>query len=253
MTSIRALILLLVTSLLFACSTTYKAPISDRTIKTGSFHRVQKGETLYSIAWSYGLDYRQLKAWNRIGKKYAIYPGQTLRLKPPKKVSSAKVKKPQKTNNKKATKNSQPRSTTQSKKTKRSVKTVSKKPVAVHRWLWPTRGRVIRGFSKKESGKKGIAISGRSGQRVIASAAGKVVYSGEGLLRYGKLIIIKHNNTYLSAYAHNRRLLVKEGSLVKQGQPIAELGRSGTDRNMLHFEIRKNGKPINPLYFLSKK
>jgi lipoprotein NlpD len=111
----------------------------------------------------------------------------------------------------------------------------------------------VRGFSSTDSGKKGIAIAGRPGATIIAAAAGKVVYSGEGLLRYGKLIIIKHNNTYFSAYAHNRRLLAKEGSQVKSGQKIAEMGRTGTDRTMLHFEIRKDGKSVNPLYYLPKK
>jgi len=249
----RSLILLLITSLLSACSTTYVAPVADRSNKTTSIHRVVRGETLYSIAWTYGLDYRELSDWNKIGKGYAIYPGQTLRLKPPTKQTSSKHSRSQQQNSKKS----------QTRKSVKPASPASKAPLKstparhrsseISRWIWPTRGKVIRGFAKNESGKKGIAISGRSGQRVIATASGKVVYSGEGLLRYGKLIIIKHNDTYLSAYAHNRRLLVKEGSVVKQGQVIAEMGQTGTDRTMLHFEIRKNGKPINPLYFLSKK
>ncbi len=252
MSSIRVLIIILITTLLSACGTTYKAPIADRSKKTANFHRIQKGETLYSIAWTYGLDYRKLSAWNGIAKGYAIYPGQTLRLKPPKKQTSTRSTSARQQNKSKSP-TRKPVASKPVKKVPQRSKSTKQQSAAITRWIWPTRGRVIRGFAKNESGKKGIAISGRSGQRVIASASGKVVYSGEGLLRYGKLIIIKHNNTYLSAYAHNRRLLVKEGSVVKQGQAIAEMGQTGTDRTMLHFEIRKNGKPINPLYFLSKK
>lgn len=114
-------------------------------------------------------------------------------------------------------------------------------------WIWPTKGKVLEGFSE---GTKGIDISGTSGQPVNASAAGKVVYSGGGLRGYGKLIIIKHNNTYLSAYAHNDKLLVKEGQTVSKGQKIAEMGSSDSSLVKLHFEIRKNGKPVDPLKYL---
>jgi lipoprotein NlpD len=114
-------------------------------------------------------------------------------------------------------------------------------------WIWPTKGKVIEGFSE---GTKGIDISGTSGQAVNASAAGKVVYSGAGLRGYGKLIIIKHNSTYLSAYAHNDKLLVKEGQTVSKGQKIAEMGSTDSSLVKLHFEIRKNGKPVDPLKHL---
>ncbi|MBA4141583.1 MAG: peptidoglycan DD-metalloendopeptidase family protein [Nitrosospira sp.] len=114
-------------------------------------------------------------------------------------------------------------------------------------WIWPTRGRILGGFSEAT---KGIDIAGESGQPVIASAGGKVVYSGSGLRGYGRLIIIKHNNTYLSAYAHNNKILVKEGETVAKGQKIAEMGNTDTDLVKLHFEIRKNGKPVDPLEHL---
>ena len=235
------LIVVLSIFLLSACQKPYKAPVADRTNKSATVHRVIRGETLYSIAWTYGLDYHKLAKWNGIGRNYAIYPGQKIRLRP----STRSYKKiPEKTTTAKKT------SRTKVYKKKSSEPKVAT-PVGI--WQWPTRGKVTRGFSRNESGKKGISISGKTGQKIVASASGKVVYSGNGLLRYGKLIIIKHNDTYLSAYAHNRRLLVREGQSVKQGQHIAEMGRSGTDRTMLHFEIRKNGKPINPLYFLSKR
>jgi len=256
MTVIRAFIVVLITGLLSACGTTYKAPIADRSKVPGNYHRVHRGETVYSIAWLYGLDYRELARWNGISRSYAIYPGQKLRLKQStrKKIVAKKYTRPviKRTVSKPVSKPAKPTRTKKAPSISKPSK--KKKPVTTFsHWLWPTKGKIIRGFSGNDSGKKGIAISGRSGQRVIASAPGKVVYSGEGLLRYGKLIIIKHNDTFLSAYAHNRRLLVKEGSIVRQGQPIAEMGNSGTDRTMLHFEIRKNGKPVNPAKFLSKR
>ena len=118
-------------------------------------------------------------------------------------------------------------------------------------WLWPVSGKTIATFS--EGGNKGLDIAGKSGDPVIASAGGKVVYSGEGLRGYGKLVIIKHNATYLSAYAHNQTILVKEGQSVSKGQKIAEMGSSGTDKVKLHFEVRRNGKPVDPLKYLPQR
>jgi lipoprotein NlpD len=109
---------------------------------------------------------------------------------------------------------------------------------------------VIAGYSDRGRINKGIDIAGKPGDAVRSAAAGKVVYAGSGLKGYGKLLIIRHNNDYLSAYAHNQRLLVKEGQMVKAGAVIAELGASGTDRPKLHFEIRRQGKPLNPLKLL---
>ncbi len=114
-------------------------------------------------------------------------------------------------------------------------------------WMWPATGKVLSSFSKNS---KGVKISGQTGQPVLASAAGEVVYSGHGLRGYGNLIIIKHNNTYLSAYAHNSKILVKEGDSVTKGQKIAEMGNSDTDATQLHFEIRKHGKPVDPMEYL---
>jgi len=243
-------VLLLLSVLLLACGAPTYAPVSDRRVTSSpGYHRVQKGETVYSIAWMYGMDYKTLARWNKIPRPYSIYPKQILRLKP--KLKKRVVSKPaviKKAPVKRSKKQYRVR-----KQTSKKIKPAVAEGHKVKRWIWPVKGRVIRQFSRKDSGKKGIAIAGKAGKRVVATAAGKVVYSGSGLLRYGKLIIIKHNNTYLSAYAHNRRILVKEGGVVKQGQQIAEMGQSGTDQVMLHFEIRKNGKPVNPLYFLSKK
>ena len=116
-------------------------------------------------------------------------------------------------------------------------------------WTWPTSGRIVTGFSET-SNLKGIDIAGKPGQPVVASAAGKVVYAGSGLRGYGKLIIVKHNNTFLSAYAHNREILVKEGQQVTRGQKIGELGDSDADQPKLHFEIRRLGKPVDPAKYL---
>ena len=118
-------------------------------------------------------------------------------------------------------------------------------------WIWPASGKTIGTFS--EGGNKGVDIAGKAGDPVLASAEGKVVYSGEGLRGYGKLVIIKHNATYLSAYAHNQTILVKEGQSVSKGQKIAEMGSSGTDKVKLHFEVRRQGKPVDPLKYLPQR
>jgi lipoprotein NlpD len=118
-------------------------------------------------------------------------------------------------------------------------------------WIWPASGKIIAAFS--DPANKGVDISGRKGEPVQASAGGRVVYVGEGLRGYGKLVIIKHNNTYLSAYAHNDTILVKEGQTVVKGQKIGEIGSTGTDQTKLHFEIRRQGKPVDPLKFLPER
>jgi lipoprotein NlpD len=122
---------------------------------------------------------------------------------------------------------------------------------AVGVWLWPTRGAVTRGYS--EAVHKGVDIGGGRGDPIVASAAGKVVYAGTGIVGFGELLIIKHNDVYLSAYGHNDRLLVSEGQTVEAGQTIAEKGSTGTDTIKLHFEIRKEGKPIDPQRLLAKR
>jgi len=136
-------------------------------------------------------------------------------------------------------------------------KPAAKKPMVVAtpnntnlKWLWPTDGKIRSTFLASNPARKGISIGGQEGQSVKAAEAGVVVYSGNGLLGYGELIIIKHNNTYLSAYGHNKSLKVNEGQSVQRGETIAELGSSGTNVNNLHFEIRKNGKPVNPLNYV---
>ncbi|QBQ54701.1 peptidoglycan DD-metalloendopeptidase family protein [Nitrosococcus wardiae] len=221
-----------------------------------SYYIVRKGDTLYSIGWRYGVHYRTLAHWNKIRPPYTIYVGQKLRLTSPSRgasksqsaVSTSKLKQP--VDDKKAKVKlaaSPPLVEAKASTSERIAKTVQG-----IRWYWPTEGEVIRQFSHTESGRKGVDIGGQLGQPIVAAADGKVVYSGMGLPRYGKLIIVKHDANFLSAYAHNQLLISQEGELVKGGQKIAEMGRSGTDRVKLHFEIRHQGRPVDPLRYLPK-
>ncbi|MDH5358524.1 MAG: peptidoglycan DD-metalloendopeptidase family protein [Gammaproteobacteria bacterium] len=207
-------------------------------VKLPTVYKVKKGDTLYSISWRYGMDYKILAKINHIRPPYRIFVGQKLLFKSYRNTEST-------------TKST----ATASKKTTKTTKPEPKGTASNQRltWRWPTKGEVISTYSKSAAGRKGINISGKSGQQVVAAASGKVVYSGNGLPRYGNLLIIKHNDVYLSAYAHNKSLLVKEGQYVKSGQKIALLGRTGTQRDQLHFEIRRNGKPVDPMRFLPKQ
>ncbi|ROV59701.1 murein hydrolase activator NlpD [Vibrio ponticus] len=132
----------------------------------------------------------------------------------------------------------------------KNVSTTTPVNANVTKWLWPTKGRVIKNFSAGDQGNKGIDIAGQRGQPILSTAAGTVVYSGNALRGYGNLVIIKHNDKFLSAYAHNDQLLVKEGQSVKSGQKIATMGSSGTNSVRLHFEIRYQGKSVNPKRYL---
>ena len=203
-------------------------------------HVVRKGETLYSIAWQYGLDYRTVAARNGIRPPYTIYPGQKLQIRKPASASG---------NAKPVTKS--PARTKSPKPAAPSSKSSGRKPVkTVSRWHWPARGKVVSRFKAGDPRRQGIDIAGRAGSPIRAAAAGKVVYSGNGLRGYGNLVIIKHNDIWFSAYAHNQRIRVRENDTVKAGQHIADMGRTGADRVMLHFEIRRNGKPVDPLRYL---
>ena len=239
-----------------ACSNNRYVPVNERNQPPStslSSHRVAGGETLFSIAWRYGLNYKSLARNNRISSPYTIYPGQTLSLKaskrsqgkPPKK--SKRVKK----STSKAKVNSYSRSKKQAKVVKKSSSNVGYS--TSFSWQWPSAGPLLKKYSQGSSVNKGIDIGGKKGESVTTAAPGRVVYSGDGLRGYGKLVIVKHNEDYLSAYAHNNRLFVKEDQVVKAGQKIAEIGSSGTDKNMLHFEIRRDGKPVDPLKYLPRR
>ncbi len=218
------------------------------------YHIVTKGDTLYSIAWRYNFDYKALASWNNINAPYTIYPGQLVRL------TSVLKKKGDALQSEPVAKTISPTNPT-----KPVAKPAPKKPDLIIKkakpdealpngpikWSWPTNGQLVK--SDSPTSKKGIDIAGKPGQAINAAAYGEVVYSGSGLLGYGKLIIIKHSETYLSAYAYNSKLLVKEGDRVNAGQQISEMGRDNTGRNVLHFEIRKNGQPVTPTQYLPRK
>ncbi|WP_075186805.1 peptidoglycan DD-metalloendopeptidase family protein [Teredinibacter haidensis] len=252
--------LLFVIAINSSCSnTSYRANVADRPAPPGeklTFHIVAKGETLYSIAWRYNLDYKLLARANGVASSYNIYPGQKLSLntkpavyKPTVKKAPAGAKLPTPQVSKENT--APPRSIKKSPTmAKQPAKSPSKNP---QKWQWPAKGKVIATFSSNSGLNKGIDIQGKLGEPVHTAAAGIVVYSGSGLRGYGKLLIVKHSDKYLSAYAHNKRLLVKEGSQVKVGDKIAEMGSSGTDTVKLHFEIRYDGNPVDPLRFLPRK
>jgi len=266
------------------------------------YHAVKPGETLYSIGWQYGIDYREVARWNHVPEPYTIYVGQRLRvsspsndhlgevtvverpLAPPASLPpihstqpsaqpSTRAVRPAALHTSPATPSRAPQRTTeQSPATTAAVRT-QQRPAAVApsapttaanttkikplpkgavKWRWPVSGKVVQRFSFKNS-RKGIDIAGTIGQTVKAAARGRVVYSGNGLASYGNLLIIKHSDEFLSAYAHNKRLFVKEGDYVSSGDPIAEMGSDTNNAVRLHFEVRRNGKPVNPLRYLPKK
>ena len=224
------------------------APVDDRASRSNSsrsahWHTVRKGDTLFSIAFAHGRDFRKLARTNRIRSPYIIYPGQRIQIYKGKKKTVSSQKKTRKTTNT----GKSAKSTTN----KRSGRSVSK-PASKVVWKWPAKGKVIRKYTASAPRKKGIGIGGNRGQNIRSAATGKVVYSGDGLIGYGRLIIIKHNENYLSAYAHNQRVYVKEGQSVKRGEKIATMGENENNTPMLHFEIRKNGKPVNPIVYLPR-
>jgi lipoprotein NlpD len=221
------------------------APVKRQPARSTSGHyTVRHGDTLYSIAWQHGLSYRVLADLNGIRSPYTIYTGQRLRVR---------AATPRAAASKPATAEPGPPAESPPSRPSQPVLAAEKPlPAAVSNWVWPAQGKLLRGFQPDSPGKKGIDISGRRGQPVMAAAEGKVVYTGSGLVGYGRLIIIKHNDSLLSAYGHNSKLLVKEGERVKAGQVIAKMGSSGTVGTRLYFEIRKDGKPVNPLRYLPK-
>lgn len=222
----------------------------ERTQPSGGKHRVQKGDTLYSIAFRYGWDWQTLAQRNNIQPPYVIRPGQMLSFAPTTKppvatkpaIASATVRS-------KTTATTQPTVLAAVPITPASTTT---KAASAAGWVWPAQGTVIAKFSTAGSLNKGIDIAGNAGQSVVAAKSGTVVYAGSGLRGYGELLIIKHDNLYVSAYGHNSSLSVREGQTVSAGQVIAKMGATGADRVKLHFEIRKKGKPVDPLLYLPK-
>ena len=232
---------------------------------------VVRGDTLYGIAFRNGLDYRDLARWNGIGAPYTIHPGQRLRLMTP---SAAATSAPRASSTAstsaratgatpQAGQPSSPAPAPQVRATPAPPGTPPQSPAntpitasgasqGAQRivWRWPANGQLIGRFVAGDPTRQGIGVAGSSGQAIVAAADGEVVYSGSGLIGYGELVIIRHSDDFLSAYGHNRKRLVDEGQKVKAGQQIAEMGRTGASRDMLHFEIRRGGKPVDPLAFL---
>ena len=191
-------------------------------------HTVRRGETLSGIAQRYRVSWRQIARDNGIADPSRLRIGQKLRIRPPGAAASRDRR-------------------------GGSAGPPPTKQASGIAWRWPVVGKLLRTFSGRGSGRQGIAIAGELGRRVVATAAGEVAYSGEGLVGYGKLIIIQHRNDFLSAYGHNDRLLVREGERVRAGQEIARMGRTAARRPQLHFEIRHRGRPVDPLRYLPRR
>lgn len=310
--SVRFLCLVMMAALLVGCGTMRSSVViepaagsyssiaavpSSRAARTpipGGSYVVEKGDTLYSIAFRKGVDFRDLAQWNAIAAPYTIWPGQRLTLSPPATTTSAVARTP-------STAAGSPRasgvaatapvfepvteaspaaaatrpaipsaapvahapaadtvpvagvSVTPPAKAPPVAKPVAAGPardVGGVSWRWPVEGGSVVGRFNSSDAIPGIEIAGDSGDPVRAAANGVVVYSGNGLVGYGELVIIKHSDSFLSAYGHNRKRLVKEGQQVTAGQQIAEMGSTGTTRNELEFQIRKNGNPVDPLSYL---
>ena len=261
---------------------------TDRGSYRGSYYTVQKGDTLHFISYLTNQNVNDLIAYNDLQPPYMIKPGQKIKLwgtkyVPPvygyngRTVDKESTAPPVNTDyNQKRIRVEENKKNFQKTTTKKVVQSENKGYIEINKketnskqlrkesettyantsfgkvdsWLWPTKGRIIAKFSRGEQGNNGIDIAGQRGQDIIATASGQIVYAGNALRGYGNLIIIKHNDDYLSAYAHNESLFVKEGQTVKAGQKIASMGSSGTSSVRLHFEIRLRGKSVNPQRYL---
>lgn len=228
---------------------------------------VRPGDTLYSIAFRFGWDWKTLAAHNGIGPPYLLRPGDYIRFDGPLKgqatsrqtvASSSRPVAPAKPAPKPSPTTKPPvvakpgsATVASSSSSQNGGKATAGKSTG--NWTWPATGTMVGRFAPNGSLNKGIDIAGELGQPVFAASDGLVVYAGSGLRGYGELLIIKHDDVYVSAYGHNRRLLVREGQQVKAGQTIAEMGSTGTDRVKLHFEIRRQGKPVDPLQYLPRR
>jgi len=266
---------LICTSLLSACSAPPKVPVEERSVLTvrqqsekigGQLIRiVQPGDTMHSIAFIAGLDVNRVAAWNGIGDTSKLEVGQRIRLTKPigfvmpalvktKPVKPERVKtNPINTAPTKTSSNSQnesiagkPSESPEIAKVRTASQSIKSGQTS---WVWPSPGKVIRRFAIA-AGQQGIDIQSTKGRAVVASSAGEVVYVGNSLKGYGNLVIVKHSDEFLSAYAHNQKVIVKEGQLVASKQRIGSVGINNRREAALHFQIRKNGRPVNPLTYL---
>ena len=240
----RAIPVIVISALLLAACAT-PGPVDPQ--RGPGWYTVKLSDTLYSIAWRYGLEHEELAEWNGIGDNEPIFPGQRLRLVKPLGQNTPAVS----AQGGAASAPAQS-SASQPKTTKPATKATAPLPGNPSQWIWPTRGKPMNTFLATDLDRRGIDIAGKQGQAIVSVAAGRVVYSGNGLAGYGNLIIIKHSETYLSAYAHCERRLVQEGKSVKAGEQVATMGREDSVAK-LYFEIRRNGKPVDPLRYLPKQ
>ncbi|MCK9508847.1 MAG: peptidoglycan DD-metalloendopeptidase family protein [Pigmentiphaga sp.] len=261
-------------ALLAACGSTLKTvPVVDRTTPSqtpgeasakadSDYYTVRRGDTLVRIALDNGQDWREIAQWNNLTDPNQIQVGQVLRVKRPD-GASAPLASTAPTDNdvvqvtplpglSSEQKPSEPTATVPPPPTQPSPAPMTQsRAVEGVTWSWPASGAIVQRFNDTQN--KGLDIGGNIGDPILAAADGTVVYSGSGLRGYGQLIILKHNNTYLSAYAHNSKILVKEGQKVRRGDKVAELGQSDTTSPRLHFEIRKQGRPVDPSGFLPQR
>lgn len=261
-------------ALLAACGSTLKTvPVVDRTTPSqtpgeasakadSDYYTVRRGDTLVRIALDNGQDWREVAQWNNLTDPNQIQVGQVLRVKRPD-GATAPLASTAPTDNdvvqvtplpglSSEQKPSEPTATVPPPATQPSPAPMTQsRAVEGVTWSWPASGAIVQRFNDTQN--KGLDIGGNIGDPVLAAADGTVVYSGSGLRGYGQLIILKHNNTYLSAYAHNSKILVKEGQKVRRGDKVAELGQSDTTSPRLHFEIRKQGRPVDPSGFLPQR
>jgi len=219
------------------------------------YYTVKPGDTMIRIGLENGQNWRDIVRWNNLENPNIIEVGQVLRVVPPTNENPLVVTRPVSPGSAPAS-STAPAQAASAAKPASAPASASPAPATTGgdediAWIWPAQGPMVAGFD--EAKNKGLDISGKAGDAVVASADGRVVYAGAGLRGYGNLVILKHNNTFLTAYAHNQTLLVKEDQNVKKGQKIAEMGNSDADRVKLHFEIRRQGKPVDPAKYLPAK
>ncbi|BFM51063.1 peptidoglycan DD-metalloendopeptidase family protein [Marinomonas sp. THO17] len=224
----------------------------ESSLPFSGYHRVSSGDTLYSIAFRYGLDYRALAKANNISAPYVIYPNQKIHLREAKSLAATQAQATPKVNAKSSQVVAKSASSTAGKGASPAATKNTTLVTKDIKWAWPVEGEVKRGFSNAGVSSKGIDIKAQKGVLVKAAADGIVVYAGSGLIGYGNLVIVKHDDVYLSAYAYNERIIVKEKQSVRVGDSLAVIGGKGADRPLLHFEVRRDGQPIDPLDVLPK-
>jgi lipoprotein NlpD len=247
--------------MLASCTNTTPVYVNRREARA-AVHVVQRGETLYKIAWQHRVDQQELANWNGIRDPDELRVGQRLRLVPPRGyVAAAPAPSARPPPSASAPPSTPPRTTPPRSSTgsapPRSAGPAAASPSAPRpasatavRWSWPTDGRIVARFGADDGIASGIGIGGREGQPVRAAAAGTVVYAGGGLIGYGQLVIIKHDEIFLSAYGYNSELLVTQGQAIARGATIALMGQGPGRQPRLHFEVRRNGTPVDPLLFV---